>query len=103
MVSTELSQLRKNISAIRISKDYKGFEDADLSEYEGMSEAEIKKKDIDFLLQIQNNIANQVLQDIRKANFETIQRDVFGYTEYEENKPVKEKKSKGNFVLKSLR
>ena len=103
MVSTELSQLRKNISAIRISKDYKGFEDADLSEYEGMSEAEIKKKDIDFLLQIQNRIANQVLQDIRKANFETIQRDVFGYTEYEENKPVKEKKSKGNFVLKSLR
>jgi len=104
MVSTELSQLRKNISAIRISKGYKGFEDVDLSEYEGMSEAEIKKKDIDFLLQIQNRIANQVLQDIRKANFETIQRDVFGYTEYEEDKPIKEdKESKGGFVLKSLR
>ena len=102
MVSTELSQLRKNIDAIRKTKGYSGFEDVNPLEYQGMSEADIKKKDMDFLLEVQNIIANQVLQDIRKAKFETIQRDVFGYTEYEEDKPTKEKKSKGNFVLKSL-
>ena len=41
-------------------------------------------------------MANRVLQDIRKAKYETIQRDVFGYTEYEEE----EEKSKDNFVSK---
>ncbi len=103
LVSTELSQLRKQISSISKTKGYSGFIDVNSLEYEDMSEADIKKKDMDFLLEIQNSIANQVLQDIRKAKYETIQRDVFGYTEYEEDKPVKEKKSKGNFVLKSIR
>ena len=61
-----------------------------------MSEADIKKKDMDFLLEVQNSMANRVLQDIRKAKYETIQRDVFGYTEYEEEK----EKSKDNFISK---
>ena len=51
-----------------------------------MSEADIKRKDIDFLTQLNNDIANEVLQDLRNANFETIEKDIFGYTTYDESK-----------------
>ena len=65
--------------------------------YTGMSEGDIKKADIDFLMQIQNDVANKVLKDIQKSNYETIQRDIFGYTKYEEDttkkKETKSKKS----------
>jgi len=100
MVSTELSQLRNRISIIRQTKNYKGMSD---KSYTGMSEGEIKKADIDFLMQIQNDIANKVLKDIQQnSNYETIQRDVFGYTEYEEDtakdKNVPSRKSSLNNV-----
>ena len=52
---------------------------------------------MDFLLEVQNSMANRVLQDIRKAKYETIQRDVFGYTEYEEEE---KEKPKNNFTSK---
>ena len=36
--------------------------------------------------ELNNDIANEVLQDLRNANFETIEKDVFGYTTYDESK-----------------
>ena len=65
-----------------------------------MSEADIKRKDIDFLTQLNNDIANEVLQDLRNAHFETIEKDVFGYTTYDESK--KTIKSKTNRVDTSV-
>ena len=60
-----------------------------------MSEADIKRKDIDLLTQLNNDIANSVLQDLRNLNFDTIERDIFGYTTYEEGKKfIKTKKKK---------
>ena len=45
-------------------------------------------------MQLNNDIANRVIQDLRKANFETVERDIFGYTKYEEDeKPNKKEKS----------
>ena len=66
------------------------------SQYEGMSESQIKRKDMDFLLQVQNDIANMVLKTLQESNFETIQKDVFGYTEYEE------KPKEGGFNINNL-
>lgn len=94
MVSIELTTLRDRINKIKKIKNYKGMLD---KSYTGMSEGDIKKADIDFLMQIQNDVANKVLKDIQKSNYETIQRDIFGYTEYEEDttkkKETKSKKS----------
>ena len=59
-----------------------------------MSEADIKRKDINLLTQLNNDIANQVLQDLRNANFETIEKDVFGYTTYDESKKSIKTKTK---------
>ena len=53
------------------TKDYKGFSDAQ-ADYQDMSEADIKRKDIDLLTQLNNDIANSVLQDLRNLNFDTI-------------------------------
>jgi len=84
-VSRILKSNRDQITIITKTKDYKGFVDNRI-EYVGMSEADIKRKDIDFLTQLNNDIANEVLQDLRNANFETIEKDVFGYTTYDESK-----------------
>jgi len=96
MVSTELSEIRGRINRIEKKKNYKGFEDVPASQYEGMSESQIKRKDMDFLLQVQNDIANMVLKTLQESNFETIQKDVFGYTEYEE------KPKEGGFNINNL-
>ena len=88
-VSTVLKTNRDEISAIRLKKDYKGFPDVSAATYAGLSEAEIKKKDIDKLMQLNNDIANGTIQDLRNANFETIEKDIFGYTKYEEGKKPK--------------
>ena len=48
---------------------------------------------IDFLTQLNNDIANSVLKDLRNANFETIERDIFGYTKYDETKTEPKKQS----------
>ena len=92
-VAQELKRNRDSINKIRLTKDYKGFPDVTAATYSGLSEAERKKKDIDTLMQLNNDIANGVIQDLRNANFETIQKDVFGYTKYEENKKPKKNKS----------
>ena len=84
-VSRILKSNRDQITIITKTKDYKGFVDNRI-EYVGMSEADIKRKDIDFLTQLNNDIANEVLQDLRNANFETIEKDIFGYTTYDESK-----------------
>ena len=92
-VSDDLKYNRDWINNIKNNPEWDGFDDISAAEYVGLSQAEIKKKDIDFLMQINNDIANMVLQDIRKANFETIERDIFGFTKYEEEeKPVKKKR-----------
>ena len=88
-VSTVLKTNRDEISAIRLKKYYKGFPDVSAATYAGLSEAEIKKKDIDKLMQLNNDIANGTIQDLRNANFETIEKDIFGYTKYEEGKKPK--------------
>ena len=85
-VSQILKSNRDQITIITKSKDYKGFPDNTPADYAGMSEGDIKKKDIDFLMQLNNDIANNVLQDLRNANFETIEKDIFGYTKYDEDK-----------------
>ena len=92
-VSDDLKYNRDWINNIKNNPEWDGFDDVSAAEYVGLSQAEIKKKDIDFLMQINNDMANMVLQDIRKANFETIERDIFGFTKYEEDeKPVKKKR-----------
>ena len=67
MVSIELTTLRDRINKIKKIKNYKGMLD---KSYTGMSEGDIKKADIDFLMQIQNDVANKVLKDIQKSNYE---------------------------------
>ena len=96
MISIELSQIRTRTNNIKKKKGYSGFEDVAKIEYAGMSESEIKKKDMDFLLQVQNDNANMVIKSLQKANFETIQRDVFGFTTYEE------KPKTGDFNIDNL-
>jgi len=98
-VSRILKSNRDQINIITKTKDYKGFTDNRV-EYVGMSEADIKRQDINFLTQLNNDIANEVLQDLRNANFETIEKDVFGYTTYDESK--KTIKSKTNRVDTSV-
>ena len=88
-----LKSNRDQITIIKNSKDYKGFPDVSPVEYTGLSEADIKRKDIDFLTQLNNDIANSVLKDLRNANFETIERDIFGYTKYDETKTEPKKQS----------
>ena len=88
-VSTILKTNRDEINTIRFKKDYKGFPDSSTATYAGLSEAEIKKKDIDKLMQLNNDIANGTIQDLRNANFETIEKDIFGYTKYDEGKKPK--------------
>ena len=93
-VARILKSNRDQITVITKTKDYKGFPDAQ-ADYQGMSEADIKRKDIDLLTQLNNDIANSVLQDLRNLNFDTIERDIFGYTTYEEGKKfIKTKKKK---------
>jgi len=58
-----------------VLKNLREFADNKI-EYVGMSEADIKRKDINFLTQLNNDIANEVLQDLRNANFETIEKDI---------------------------
>ena len=85
---------RDKIKEIKFSKEWDGWDDVSPAEYKGLTQAEIKKKDIDALMQLNNDIANRVIQDLRKANFETVERDIFGYTKYEEDeKPNKKEKS----------
>ena len=96
MVSDELKRNRDKIKEIRFKKDWDGWDDVSAAEYKGLTQAEIKKKDIDALLQLNNDIANRVLQDLRKANFETVERDIFGYTKYEEDKKSKPKKKRSS-------
>ena len=88
-----LKSNRDQITIIKNSKDYKGFPDVSPVEYTGLSEADIKRKDIDFLTQLNNDIANSVLKDLRNANFETIERDIFGYTKYDDTKTEPKKQS----------
>tara|TARA_R100000482_G_C5115913_1_gene143044 strand:- start:153 stop:1388 length:1236 start_codon:yes stop_codon:yes gene_type:complete len=92
-VSQILKSNRDQITIITKTKDYKGFSDRP-ADYVGMSEADIKRKDINLLTQLNNDIANQVLQDLRNANFETIEKDVFGYTTYDESKKSIKTKTK---------
>ncbi len=92
-VSQILKSNRNQITIITKTKDYKGFSDRP-ADYVGMSEADIKRKDINLLTQLNNDIANQVLQDLRNANFETIEKDVFGYTTYDESKKSIKTKTK---------
>tara|TARA_Y100000593_G_scaffold7707_1_gene14340 strand:+ start:2841 stop:7256 length:4416 start_codon:yes stop_codon:yes gene_type:complete len=89
MISLNLMKLRDKSNAIKFKKNYTGFDDVPISEYmtpdgKRMSEQDIKKKDMDFLMQKQNEIANMVVKSIRDTNFETIQKDIFGYSMYEE-------------------
>ena len=93
-----LKSNRDQITIIKYSKDYKGFPDVSPAEYTGLSEADRKRKDIDFLTQLNNDIANSVIQDLRDANFETIERDIFGYTKYDETK-TKSKKQTPSVIL----
>ena len=91
-VAMSFKKNRDYIKKIKLTKDYNGFPDVPRIEYKDMSEADIKKKDIDFLMQLNNDVANSVLIDLRDLNFETIDRDIFGYTKYDDTKPFKKNK-----------
>ena len=91
-VAMSFKKNRDNIKKIKETKDYNGFPDVPRIEYKDMSEADIKKKDIDYLMQLNNDVANSVLIDLRDLNFETIDRDIFGYTKYDDTKPSKKNK-----------
>jgi hypothetical protein len=54
--------------------------------------AELKRKHIDELIAIENEMARQAIIQIRKANFDTIESDIFGKTYDPEKYSTKEKK-----------
>lgn len=86
-----------NMVADKLAESRKARERIKLTKYinprtEEIYSADLKRQHIDELLQIENDIARQTIIQLREANFDTIETDVFGKT-YDSNK-YRDKSSK---------